>query len=407
MSRHSRGVLANEVTEIFVEQLEERERTLRKNHTWVRPTLNRMAKGKAVGLDMPWPAGLSPRDRAIVVDMASHVGIYRLWARNGRVTFDVNQHLADELYRSTYDRLPGDIFSHLPYINPLVVLPEPWPVNWPNPDRKKSPSWGLVRGFYIHAFNRDPDQMTLTTDENIFGLGVLLVIDLIDDGTGEVRGQTYMRLGIPTGLDEFTFDEAVEFAGGCVEAMYVGHSPQFTSYLWNVIAELLRPTLSLLIYFCCDNRDAVEAPVVEPMRGKRQRVAQERDPFWVEVGWRMGPRLHAARRAAGRARDGLSVPTGIQLAPHQRAGHFHKYRVGKGRPNERTQLITRWNMPTWVNLGELPEDTDPITTVVSIDPQRHDPLRRRGLKRANLGTTKAGEIREREKQRRREQSWEF
>jgi hypothetical protein len=400
-------VRANEITEIFVEQIEERERQLRQNHRWVRPALNRMAKGKAIDLDLPWPDGLNPRDRAIIVDMASHAGIYRLWARNGRVTFDVNPHLAEELYRSTYDRLPGDIFSHLPYINPLVVLPEPWPINWPNPQRKTSPDWGLVRGFYVHGFNRDPDQMTLTTDEDLFGLGILYVIDLIDDATGEVRGQTYMRLGVPLGLDEFTFEEAVDFAGGCVEAMYIGHSPQFNDYLWDVVQQLLRPTLSLLIYFCCDNRDAVEAPVAEPVRGKRQRVTTERDHFWVEIGWRMGPQLHAARRSVGRTPDGPSTPTGVQRAPHQRAGHFHKYRIGPGRPNERTQLITRWVMPTWVNLGELPEDADPLTTVVTVDPQRHDPLRSRGIKRANLGTTKAKEITDRERQRTREDRWDW
>ncbi len=37
-------------------------------------------------------------------------------------------------------------------------------------------------------------------------------------------------------------------------------------------------------------------------------------------------------------------------------------------------------MPYWVRLDLLPEDTDPITTVVPVDEQRHDPLRRRGLK---------------------------
>lgn len=405
MSRHSRGVKANEVTEIFVERLQGRERLLRRNHSWVMPLANRLFKGQPVDPYAARPTSLSPRDQAHIIDTAAQVGVYKLWAKNGRVTYDVNEHLAQELYRSTYDKLPGNIFSHLAHINPLVVLPEPWEISWPV--QVDSAVLGLVRGFYVHGFRHDPEQLTLTTDE-VDGIGMLLVIDLLYDDTGEVKHQAYMRLQLPTSLEEFTVEQAVDYAAERVESLYIRPGKFFHEAMYRVIEEMLRPAVALLVYFCCDNRDAVEAPVVESVRRRRQTTTPaEPDPFWVEVGWRMGPRLHAARRAAGKVSTWPGVPTGVQLAPHQRGGHFHKYRVGPGRPDQRKELITRWNMPTWVGLDKLPEDMDPITSVVTVDPQRHDPLRSRGIKRANLGRTKAKEITERERQRAREEGWDF
>jgi hypothetical protein len=298
-----------------------------------------------------------------------------MWAREGRVTYDLNPYLTEELYRSTYDRLPGNLFSHFPHINPLVVLPDPWPVSLGRHE-------GLVRGFFTYGFNhsRHPNffQQTLTTREDLEGIGILLVIDLIDLDTGEVRDQTHMTLSVPVGLKEFTLNQAVDFAADRVEVNYANSDE---AEVLSLLETALKPALSILVYMCCDNRDAVEPPVVKNTVGRRgKHTPRNRDPFWVEVGWRMGPRLHAARRLAGRVTGGPETPSGIQRAAHQRVGHFHKFRVGPGRPNERTQLITNWLAPIWVGLDDLPEGVDPITTVVSVDPQRHDPLRRRGLK---------------------------
>lgn len=372
-SRHSRGVKANEVTEIFVESLQERENDLRSRHTWLLPTLNQMSTGSPITFDMQPPAGMAPQDQAMLVDIAAHVGVYRLWARQGRVTYDVNENLAAELYRSEYEKLPGNIFAHLPHINPLVVLPDPWPVSLHG-------SEGLVRGFFIHGYNYRPEQQTFTNEE-VQGLGLLLVIDLINVDTGEVRGQTHMRLHVPTLLREFTFKQAVTFAAEHLESNFVPATKNQSEEVVSLVESVLKPSLAILIYLCCDNRDAVEPAPFQNTKVRRASVRSDRDPFWVEVGWRMGPKLHAARRDAGRILDGTSMPTGVKRAAHQRAGHFHKFLVGPGRPNQRTQTITRWVEPTWVGVGELPEGADPITTVVTVDPQKHDPLRRRGLRR--------------------------
>ncbi|MEU6405363.1 hypothetical protein [Streptomyces sp. NPDC046985] len=366
-SRHSRALKSRDISETFVEELTSRESDLRGNHLWLAPKLDQLSTGRPVTLRHTPPPGLSGAEQADLIDIASHVGIYRMWARRGRVTYDLNEHLASELYRSTSDTLPGSIFSHLPHINPLIVLPDPWPVHYQG-------SEGLVRGFYLYGYNQVPEQQTYT-DEDIEGLGLLFVIDLLDEETWEVRGQTHIRMNIPTGLEKFTVAQAVDFAAARAEAHWSRARDKRAAYA--LFEELLRPALSVLIYLCCDNRDLAEPPVVKPSKKKRRRpVAKNRDPFFVEVGWRVGPALHAARRAAGRIQEGDGIPSGVQQAPHQRCGHFRRFRTGRARQG----VTTRWVMPYWVRLDLLAEDSDPITTVVPVDEQRHDPLRRRGLK---------------------------
>ncbi|WP_327378706.1 hypothetical protein OG393_32850 (plasmid) [Streptomyces sp. NBC_01216] len=365
--RHSRALKSRDISEVFVEALTERESALRGNHLWLAPKLDQLSTGRPVTLRHTAPPGLTLSEQADLIDVASHVGIFRMWARRGRVTYDLNQHLAAELYRSTSETLPGSIFRQLPHINPLVVLPEPWPVRYKESD-------GLVRGFYLFGFNQTPEQQTYT-DEEIEGLGLLFVIDLLDEETWEVRGQTYIRMNIPTGMEKFTVAQAVDFAAARAEAHWSRTRDKAAAY--TLFEELLRPALSVLIYLCCDNRDLAEPPVVKPSKKKRRAVNKSRDPFFVEIGWRVGPALHAARRATGRVLDGDGIPSGVQQAPHQRCGHFRRFRIGKARQGE----TTRWVMPYWVRLDLLPEDADPITTVVPVDEQRHDPLRTRGPKK--------------------------
>jgi len=368
--RHARALRTRDVNEVFISQLTEREAQLRSNHRWLVSMLNQMSGGQPIDLKYDPPQHLTLSQQADMIDCASHVGAFRMWAKRGRVTYDLNEYMAAELYRSTSDELPGNIFAHLPHINPLIVLPEPWPVRYKTVE-------GLVRGFYLYGYVQEPEQMAYT-DDDVEGLGLLVVIDLLDPETGEVSDQTYMRMNIPTGRERFTISDAVSFAADRAEAVWGRHDPRAVTKLFESI---LRPALSILVYLCCDNRDVVEPPAVKPTtRKKRKRSHREsRDPFFVEVGWRMGPRLHAARRSAGRLLDGDGIPSGVRHAPHQKCGHFRRFRVGPGKLAE----IIRFVMPYWVRLDLLADDEDPITTVVTVDEQRHDPLRRRGLRNPN------------------------
>lgn len=357
--RHGRAITANDVSECFTQTFSVLEDALRSEYQWVLPVLDKVAKGQRASAARP--AGLSVHQIVDIVTLAEQVGVWKMWASRGRVTYDFNEHFAAELYRSSSDKIPGSIFRHLPHINPLVVLPDPWPI-----------SGGLVRGFYVYGVRKVENGLLqkVFTDDNWDYLGLLFVVDLLDDETGEVLSQTHVEAMLPTSRDRFTLKDAVQFS--TVEEV----DPRVQGKVSEICTELLRPAMSMLLYLCCDNRDMAEPPVAQPSVHRRAKVKRDRAPFFVEVGWRLGPKLHALRRQAGRVQDGESIPSGVEQAPHQRSGHFKRVLFGPKRSQETTKFIA----PYWVRLDLLPDGEDPITTVVAVEEQRHDPLRRRGLK---------------------------
>lgn len=369
--RHASAIKANDVTETFTRSLADAESRLRSEMQWVLPLLERQARGMTgqVTGNPELEYGISVEELVEGATLSEQVAIGKMWERRGRVSYDINEQFAAELYRSTSDRLPGSVFDRLPHINPLVILPDPWPIHG-----------ALVRGFYIyglHEGGRDnPSWPCFTNDPERDALGLLFVVDELDVDTGEVAQQIHVTMHVPTHRETFTLKDAITFSMAKERHAAVG------KVVHGVFEELMRPALSILLYLCCDNRDMVE-PVPFPRqhhskhRGKRQ--IRDRDPFFVEVGWRMGVQLHAARRAAGRLLPGQGIPSGVEHAPHQKSGHFRQVKFGPGR----SLSTTKWIDPYWVRLDLLEEGADPITTVVGVEEQRHDPLRRRGLAKKN------------------------
>lgn len=366
--RHASALTANDVTETFIKCLSDTESRLRSEMQWVLPLLERQAKGMTgqVAGNPELEYGISVDELVEGSTLAEHVAIGKMWQRNGRVSYDINEQFAAELYRSTSDRLPGSVFDHLPHINPLVILPDPWAING-----------GLVRGFFIyglHEGGRDGavSWPCFTNAPERDALGLMFVVDVLNEDTGEVDHQMHVTMHVPTSRQSFTLKDAVRYS------MAEERHAAVSEVVHGIFEELIRPALSLLLYLCCDNRDMVE-PIpyqrqhTSAHRGRKQR--REREPFFVEVGWRLGVQLHAARRAAGRVLPGQGNPSGVEQAPHQRCGHFRQVKFGPGR----SLSTTKWIDPYWVRLDLLEAGADPITTVVGVEEQRHDPLRRRGL----------------------------
>ncbi|MFD7835515.1 hypothetical protein [Streptomyces sp. NPDC059761] len=308
--------------------------------------------------------GASADEVVEAISLAEHAAIGRMWGHRGRVTYDLNEHFASELYRSTSERMPGSVFDHLTHINPLVVLPDPWPIHD-----------GLVRGFYIFGLRQDTRRMQLwpcyTDERERQNLGLLFVVDLVDPETGEIRQQTHVTMHVPTSREQFTLQDAVSFS------MAREETPNLQATVSSVFTQLMRPALSVLLYLCCDNRDMVEPRHLDLTSAHRQRKQRDRDPFFVEVGYRIGPRLHGVRRATGRVLPGQGIPSGVEQAPHQRSGHFRQVRFGP----KLASSTTKWINPYWVRLDLLSDTEDPINMVVPVEEQRRDPLRRRGLLR--------------------------
>jgi hypothetical protein len=109
---------------------------------------------------------------------------------------------------------------------------------------------------------------------------------------------------LPTSRKAFTAEEAVSF----VEEWQGGYASEADRKdALKTYRPLLQKAFSVLTYLCTDNRDVEEAPEWTRKPGRKKtgkgRKARDRDPFWVRVGWYIGPALHEARvRAANNKR---------------------------------------------------------------------------------------------------------
>lgn len=347
------------------------------------------------GLTPVWPreaeAKMTFSERVSVGDLAARTAMVDLWKRNGRVAYDVHPEMAAQLYKSNLKgKLPGELFQRVPHINPLIPLPHPWPYE-PGKGRGQK---GLIRAFYLTGVTAN--SLCTTTDSRSEGLAVMPWINLYDEETGGYDDTVTPLLPLPATNTTFTFDDAIDHINGW-------HGTRTDSGDRALMRQILPGALSLLTYLCCDNRD-MEEPPRPPATGKR-RQAPSRDPFYIRVGWYIGPKLHAARiRAEGRVRDGVSVPSGTEQGPQHRVGHYRRVHHG---PRTKSRTSWEWIKPYWTKLDMLEEGAEPVTQVVPVDPQVRDPSGHRDVKLANLGTEKAKEIRERERQRAREDNWDF
>lgn len=344
------------------------------------------------GVMPQWPPAmeyrLSATDLMAVTDHAARYAAVDLWRKQGRVAYDLHPEMAATLYRADLKgQLPGGLFSRLPHINPAIPLPRPWPY------RGEKGQKGLIRAFFLTG--RTGLALAPTTDPRSEGLLLMAWIDLLNKRMGEYGNTVTPFFVLPSADEPFSLDDVIETTNA-----WHGTKPDEGEK--RLIRQIIPGALSVLTYLCCDNRDVVE-PADPAPRGKR-RQAPSRDPFFVQVGWKIGPKLHATRmRAQGRSRDGVSVPSGVEQGPQHRAGHFRRVPFGPGR----SQSTVKWIDPYWTKLDTLEEGQEPATQVVPVDHQRRDPSGHRDVKLANLGTAKAKEIRDRETQRAREDDWDW
>jgi hypothetical protein len=337
------------------------------------PQVAKMLDGYSKGVPYHWSyqdhIKFSKDTLTRVGDLIAEVAICDMWKRNGRVAYDMNEELTAALYRSRMEAIPGSVFERLPHINPMVVLPDPWPVEDPS-----SGTTGWVRGWFL--FGWVGDALCDTNAPEREGLGVMYFYDIVDQETGEMTpGPNRMVIPLPTGRAKITIKDAIQFVE---EWHHVDERAMDIGLSEKILAPLLRPTFSVMTYLCCDNRDVQEPVQNERRRKKTGKGRQEpRAPFWVRVGWYVGPALHEARRRANSAdRSSVSIPSGVEYGPQHRAGHFKTVHHGP----RKSQESTKWVEPYWTKREMLEPGQDPVTVVVPVNPQRYDPLRRRGLR---------------------------
>ncbi|WNI20144.1 hypothetical protein [Actinacidiphila sp. ITFR-21] len=353
--------------------------------------VRRLRRGESAWWSPAVREQIRPADLVSVTDHIARNAVVDLWRKQGRIAYDINPEMAAALYRADMKgKLPGGLFRRLPHISPMVPLPRPWPFRAPN---KRE---GLIRAYFLTG--HIGQGFCRTTDERSEGLVVMPWIEWNDARQDEYGDVVTPLFRLPSAEDPFSLDDVIEQTNAWQGTRTDGNERR-------LLRQILPGFMSVMTYLCCDNRDVEEPPPAPAAKGKKKRQAPPRDPFYVRVGWHVGPALHAARVRAQQAatRDGVSVPSGVEYGPQHRAGHYKVVRHGPRRSLE----SLRWVDPYWTKWELLKEGQEPGTGVIPVNPQRKDPANHRDVRLANLGRAKEQEIRERERQRAREGSFEW
>jgi len=333
-------------------------------------------------------------DVIAVNDHVSRNAIVDIWRQQGRIAYDINPEMAAQLYRADLKgKLPGGLFSRLPHISPMVPLPRPWPF------RSNNGTTGLIRAYFLTG-RVGREAFCPTTDRRSEGLSVMPWVEWEDSRGPEWYEDVATPLFVlPSTDDPFTMDDVIDHTN-------TWHNTHSDGDEMKMVRQILPGFMSIMTYLCCDNRD-MEEPAPPPTPKGRKPQAPPRDPFYVRVGWHVGPALHANRMRAQqeqtRDRGGVSEPTGVEYGPQHRAGHYKSVPHGP----KRSLRSVRWIDPYWTKRELLEEGQEPGTGIIPVNPQRSDPSGHRDVKLANLGRAKEKEIREREAQRVREETMDW
>lgn len=264
----------------------------------------------------------------------------RRWKQH-RVVYRVNRDLAESLLESdSKTPIPREVFTRLPHPNPFVAFPGPVSLDVPS-----APFWAvakpteltgmLVTGADSHELPCD------TSSPDLRVLRVSLSARVQYQEVGQAADYEEISIQLPVagpGPDRLSIDDMVE----AQLAHSVGQFEPTQTRLGFSLA------VGLLLYLCSDQGDiqrSVNARARD--KGASGRSAAKAKTV-MDVGFDIGPRLAAARRAANSAHRSTSgTAPGSSPRAHLRRAHWHTYLTGPlGGP--RTPIV-KWISPIAVN----------------------------------------------------------
>jgi hypothetical protein len=282
-----------------------------------------------------------------------------LWRTQGRQVLSMHPGLTSEVRMATSAKIVPEVFATLPYRDPLVVFPGGVDIpSWKDGETMRCLGF-FTHGRVDHTYQnsgvmvRTPgksaddcfdEAVTVTSthdaDSEVFSV---IIVNLVE-GRGMVPMYEYNRIAFPMERP-VTLKEIVD-----QKVANYGWDGYDRGESWKAADDkivqqaFMRAQLSLVLgsvmYLCSTVLDAEEVP---KSRIKRAWGATTRQvPNLINVGWRIGPALTAAR-AEARQKEASSLP-GRSLPPHQRRAHFKTVWTGQGRAVPKTVFIA----PYWV-----------------------------------------------------------
>ncbi len=137
----------------------------------------------------------------------------------------------------------------------------------------------------------------------------------------------------------------------------------------RLLGEFLSPALALTLYLCAGNSDIVPGQpggTASTAGRKRAGGGIPGEPRAWEVGWRVGAALRAAHKGIADTPRRPAAPGRASPRPHIRRPGWQSFRVGPGRPNERTDAVVHWISLVPVNLDPSRPDGGLVATIRTV-----------------------------------------
>jgi hypothetical protein len=299
------------------------------------------------------------------------------WRREGRQALAIHPELVEEIKVATSDKIYPEVFRALPYINPMVVFPDPpllkaWSRNAmsqrfgggltdagqailattgkpPRPGK-----WMRLLGFTTYAHGvpdwmyRDIGVVVNTNTAEAAMLGMMLVFEVLDANKKVVDWEeisiSLENHGDPHTLKEFALKTTHRF-------QWTDDMQGMEKEARKLLLESMQLCVGALLYLCSTVIEVERVPPKVVAKMTNRKI--ERRPLSLyRVGWTTGAAL--SRLRAERLRAAPSEQPDLrhqQQDPQHRKAHFKMQPYGPGRSLRRLTFIS----PYWTHRERLGE----------------------------------------------------
>lgn len=258
------------------------------------------------------------------------------WESIGRQVLSIHPGLVESIRFSGSSKIEPAVFRTLPYINPMVVFPDPPVLR----SHTKGETMRL-RGFICYAKTPIPERITNTHDPDAVMFGAELLISIDSSGGRELECD---YISFPMTGDAFTLNEIVD----TLMAKFHWHAGDPDEGVrQKFMRDIIKLTVGSVMYLCSTTLEAEKVPRKAVLKNLNP---PPRKPFsFYRVGWQIGAAL-SKHRAAVSVKDPSQQPhPGHQQDPQHRKAHFKTVWTGPGSMIPKTAYVA----PYWTHLERL------------------------------------------------------
>lgn len=258
------------------------------------------------------------------------------WEHVGRQVLSIHPGLVESIRFSGSSKIVPEVFRTLPYINPMVVFPEP-PKLFSHTEGETMRLLGFI------CCGKTPTNRVVHTHDPAAELMCAdLVIEVTaSDGTSEIECN---YVSFPMSGDPYTLSEAVE---DVLSRFVWAHGDQDAKIKIKFMREIAKLAIGSMMYLCSTTLETERIPRKTVMKSMNP---VPRKPFSLyRVGWEIGAAL-SRQRVAITVQDPSTQPKpGYEQDPQHRKAHFKTVWTGPGSRTPKTVFVA----PYWTHLEKL------------------------------------------------------